>query len=65
MSSQTPNCLVCQQTSQEIPLIPLIFGSETYYICPSHLPVLIHQPQRLVGLLPGADKLTPHDHSDE
>jgi hypothetical protein len=65
MTDQTPACLVCQQTSQQIPLIPLIFGETTYHICPSHLPVLIHHPQKLVGLLPGAEKLTPHDHGDE
>jgi hypothetical protein len=65
MSDSTPACLVCQQTNQQIPLLPLIFGDETYYICPSHLPVLIHQPQKLAGLLPGAEKLQPHEHDNE
>jgi hypothetical protein len=35
------------------------------WICPQHLPVLIHTPGRLVGKLPGAENLGPsegHDH---
>jgi hypothetical protein len=35
-----------------------------YHICPQHLPVLIHNPQMLVGKLPGAEGLTPAEHHD-
>lgn len=65
MNSNTPSCLICHQTNQEIPLLQLLYGEEKYFICPSHLPMLIHQPQRLIGMLPGAENLVGHDHDHE
>jgi hypothetical protein len=62
MTENTPRCLVCQETSQEIPLLKLEYQEREYYICPQHFPILIHQPQKLVGLLPGAEKLQGHEH---
>lgn len=61
MTENTPRCLVCQETSQEIPLLKLEYQEREYYICPQHFPILIHQPQKLVGLLPGAEKLQGHE----
>lgn len=57
-----PQCLVCNATSDEIPLLTLTYQQGHYYICPQHFPILIHQPERLVGILPGAEKLQPHEH---
>jgi hypothetical protein len=62
MSEPKPTCLVCSQTSDEIPLIAVSFQGHTYWICPSDFPILIHQPGLLVGKLPGAEKLKPHEH---
>ncbi len=62
MTENTPRCLVCQETSQEIPLLKLEYQEQEYYICPQHFPIVIHQPQKLVGLLPGAEKLQGHEH---
>ena len=62
MTENTPRCLVCQETSQEIPLLKLEYQEQEYYLCPQHFPILIHQPQKLVGLLPGAEKLQGHEH---
>jgi len=62
MSDTTPRCLVCQESSQEIPLLKLEYQDREYYICPQHFPILIHQPEKLVGLLPGAEKLQGHEH---
>ena len=61
MTENTPRCLVCHETSQEIPLLKLEYQEREYYICPQHFPILIHQPQKLVGLLPGAEKLQGHE----
>ncbi|MDC9723461.1 MAG: hypothetical protein PSN34_11925 [Urechidicola sp.] len=33
------------------------YQESEFYICPQHIPVLIHKPQELVGLLDGAEKL--------
>jgi hypothetical protein len=55
-------CLVCEQTSEEVPLITLNYAGKEYHICPGHLPILIHHPEQLVSKLPGAANITPHDH---
>jgi hypothetical protein len=58
------SCLACQRGSTEIPLIALDYREATYWICPQHLPLLIHNPGRLVGKLPGAERLSPAEHHD-
>ncbi|MBN1668307.1 MAG: hypothetical protein JW862_14535 [Anaerolineales bacterium] len=30
---------------------------QDFYICPQHLPILIHKPAQLADKLPGAEKL--------
>ena len=57
-------CLACKRTSTETPLIRLEYLDATYWICPQHLPVLIHDPSRLIGTLPGAELLSPAEHHD-
>lgn len=57
-------CLACGRGEDETPLILLAYRGDALWICPQHLPVLIHDPGRLVGLLPGAERLTPADHRD-
>ena len=50
-------CLVCKASSTETPVTKFYYQESEFYICPQHIPVLIHNPQELVGLLPDADKL--------
>lgn len=57
-------CLVCNRTAAETPLLVLEYGEQSFRICPQHLPILIHDPSRLVGLLPGAENLSPAEHHD-
>ena len=57
-------CLVCEQTQDHIPLINLKYQQQDIWICPQHLPVLIHNPQMLAGKLPGAEKMKPAEHED-
>ena len=45
-------CLVCRRPSGDVPLIAFRFREADLWICPQHLPVLIHDPGRLVGILP-------------
>ncbi len=52
-------CLACGRDKQEIPLLALEYRESQLWICPQHLPVLIHDPQQLVGRLPGAERLSP------
>ena len=55
--SQNKECLVCKKASTETPVTKFYYQESEFYICPQHIPVLIHNPQELVGLLPNADKL--------
>ena len=50
-------CLVCKKSSSETPVTKFYYKENEFYICPQHLPVLIHNPQELNCLLDGADKL--------
>jgi hypothetical protein len=52
-------CLNCNASETEIPLVHLLYAGKSAFICSSCLPVLIHQPQKLVGKLDGADKISP------
>lgn len=57
-------CIVCQQSSEAIPVIAIVYQGSTIGICPQHLPILIHDPAKLVGILPGAEHLQEADHHD-
>lgn len=62
--SATNVCLLCERDSTATPLVRLEYRDAPLWICPQHLPVLIHDPARLVGKLPGAERLKPADHHD-
>jgi hypothetical protein len=57
MTSTTPYCVACERTSEQVPLLQIIFRDQVAWICPQHLPILIHKPQELAGKLPGAENL--------
>ena len=59
-----PVCLLCERDSQVIPLITLTYQRREIHVCPQHLPVLIHDPAQLVGLLQGAETFRPADIHD-
>ena len=59
-----PSCLACQRGSDVTPLLPLEYRGDRIWICPQHLPLLIHDPAKLIGVLPGAEGLEPAEHED-
>ncbi|MCI0520550.1 MAG: hypothetical protein L0Z70_09880 [Chloroflexi bacterium] len=59
MSAAKPVCLYCNRTSHEIPLLSIQYRGEEHFICPQHLPILIHKPAQLADLLPGVENLPP------
>jgi hypothetical protein len=67
MSTTPPakTCIACGSPATAAPLLSLEYRQSTFWICPQHLPILIHQPDLLVGKLPGAEVLKPADHHDE
>jgi hypothetical protein len=56
MNNPKEKCIVCERGSNEVPLMPLQYQNATVWICPQHLPVLIHKPEQLADKLPGADR---------
>lgn len=51
----TKECLVCKKSETQVPVTKFYYQKSEFYICPQHMPVIIHNPQELVGLLNGAD----------
>ncbi len=62
MNSPQPACIACDRDQQEVPLLQIQFQEQTYWICPQHLPMLIHKPAQLADRLPGAENLSPGEH---
>ncbi len=62
--SNGKSCLACHRGPEETPLLQLAYLNSVFWICPQHLPILIHDPGKLVGLLPGAENMSPADHHD-
>jgi len=50
-------CVFCKRNQDDVPLVQLEFKNQSYWICPQHIPVLIHDPAKLSGHLPGAENL--------
>lgn len=59
MASST-KCFYCEITSDEVPLFKLTYQEKDLYVCPQHVPLLIHDPSKLTGKLEGAERLTPY-----
>lgn len=55
--SNAKECLVCKKSSLETPVTKFYYQKSEFYICPQHIPILIHNPQELVGFLDGAEQL--------
>lgn len=63
-SVNTPNCVFCQRTAEAVPLIALEYRGSDFRICTQHLPILVHDPSQLVGMIEGAEELQPSEHRD-
>ena len=59
-----PTCLACNRDSDATPLLPVEYRGARLWICPQHLPILIHDPTQLADRLPGAESLSPAEHHD-
>ena len=47
-------CIICGKTHEEIPLTEFKYKKTNFWICPQHIPVLIHDPHKMADLLQGA-----------
>jgi hypothetical protein len=50
-------CIFCKRDDHQVPLVQLSYLSKSYWICPQHIPILIHEPNKLQGMLPGAENM--------
>ncbi|MBN2664625.1 MAG: hypothetical protein JXR68_13330 [Bacteroidales bacterium] len=55
MIEENKTCLVCNKTEDEIPLVIMTYKSKEVRICPQHLPLLIHEPHKLAGMIDNAE----------
>jgi len=57
-------CLNCEKSEEQVPLLKMQFQGKEEYICPQCLPVLIHKAEQLTDKLPGmhAGKPAEHEH---
>lgn len=50
-------CIVCSRTHEEVPVTKFEYRDNVFHICPQHIPILIHSPHKLAGLIPDAENL--------
>lgn len=63
-SATEKKCLACGRDEHATPLICIDYQGERTWICPQHMPILIHNPAELDGMLDNARNLKPADHHD-
>lgn len=56
-NNDNPTCVLCGKKDSDLPLIKLSYNKNDYYVCPEHMPMLIHNPEALVGQMPGAENM--------
>ena len=49
-------CIICKKDEDTIPLVKFDYKQTHFWICPQHIPVIIHDPTQLAGLLPDAEQ---------
>ncbi len=47
-------CVLCDRTSEEVPLIAFEYKGDGYFVCTGHLPMLLHKPEMFEGKLKDA-----------
>ena len=61
MENYNKECIVCKRDEQQIPLTQFDYMGTQFWICSQHIPVIIHEPSKLIGLLPEAEKINPSE----
>jgi hypothetical protein len=57
-----PACIQCGRDDSQVPLLSFLYLDQEFRICTEHLPILLHHPDKLAGILPGVDTLAPAKH---
>jgi hypothetical protein len=56
-NNEEKGCIFCQKDDTQVPLVQLSYMDRSYWICPQHIPILIHEPGKLAGMLPNAENM--------
>lgn len=59
MTTDKKTCIQCGKDDNQAPLVAFSYQGGEFQICPEHLPILIHNPGKLIGKLADAENLTP------
>jgi len=51
MATEKPACLVCQRDDEQTPLLHIVYQGHQLWICPEHVPVLIHNTSQVMVVL--------------
>ena len=62
MTDTPSTCVACGRSSRDVPLVAFEYRGHPRHICTQHLPVLIHKPEQLAQMLPGAEGIGGADH---
>ena len=65
MGESNAICVYCQRSSVQVPLLQLEYNGDKKWICPQHLPILIHKPEQLVEQFPGMEMLDAQAHPQD
>ena len=58
-------CLLCEKSSDEIPVIAFKYKGQGYHVCTAHLPALLHEPEKFADKIADAGKdWTAEHHHD-
>ena len=49
-------CYNCKRDENMVALLEMTYKGEKMFVCPQHLPDLIHSPAKVADLVPGSDK---------
>jgi hypothetical protein len=56
------HCLNCKQSEYKTPLLHLCYNGNEQWICSQCLPILIHAPHKLMGMIENAEQIKPSEH---
>ena len=58
-------CKLCGRSELDIPVVQARYAGESLWVCSRCLPILIHKPEQLAGVLANADKIPAADHDHD
>lgn len=61
-SAEQINCKICGSSEMDIPVVQARYAGDSFWVCSRCLPVLIHKPEQLKGILANAEMIPAAEH---